>query len=98
MRGQHQIAAAARDDRETANRNGMKAHWRREKLGTLLDKLDEEIKEFKEAVDKGDREGMKLEGSDLRWCVTMIQDHEAALELSSSLAEPKMLDEEVSGE
>lgn len=81
MRGEAQIRAAARDDQETANRNGTKSYWRREKLGTLLDKLEEEIKEFKEAVDEGDREAIRWEGSDLRWCVTMIQDHDGVLEL-----------------
>lgn len=81
MRGEAQIRAAARDDLATAQRNGNKRDWRRETLGTLLDKLEEEIKEFKRAVSEEDREAMRLEGSDVRWCVTMIQDHHAVLAL-----------------
>lgn len=81
MRGEAQIRAAARDDQETANRNGNKRDWRRERLGVLLDKLKEEYAEFVYTIEYENREGMRWEGSDLRWCVTMIQDHNGVLEL-----------------
>lgn len=81
-RGEEQIRAAAHDDQETATRNGDKNHWRREKLGLLLDKLEEEYKEFVKDVMEGNREGIRWEGSDIRWTVTMIQDHHGVLELA----------------
>lgn len=84
MRGEAQIRAAARDDQETFNRNGHKIDWRREKLGDLLDKLEEEIKEFQKDVLDGNRKGMRLEGSDVRCTVTMIQDHNGVLELEEA--------------
>lgn len=86
QRGKVQIQAAGRDDQATANRNGDKPDWKRVKLGVLLDKLEEEYYEFKEKVDEGDREGMRLEGADLRWCVTMIQDHQGVLEVEEGRA------------
>jgi phosphoribosyl-ATP pyrophosphohydrolase len=90
MRGEAQIRAAARDDQETAQRNGNKKDWRREKLGTLLDKLEEEVKEFKQAMDEEDREGIRLEGSDVRWTVTMIQSHHGVLEIEEGVREEEM--------
>lgn len=66
MRGKAQIRAAARDEQITAERNGLKRDWRRETLGTLLDKLEEEVLEFIKDVMECNREGIRWEGSDLR--------------------------------
>lgn len=87
MRGEAQIRAAARDDQVTAERNGLKRDWRREKLGTLLDKFDEEVLEFKKDVMECNREGIRWEGSDVRWTIDMIQDHHGVLELEENADE-----------
>lgn len=80
-RGERQIEAAMREAQKAATRNADKGCWRRWSIKRLFEKLDEEVLEYEFAVLDGNPERIREELGDCIWTLTMIADHDMALEL-----------------
>jgi len=78
------VAGVAVDDgiahaEAAADRNSHKPGWRQCPLRVLFDKLEEETREFLEALANGPRWEVFLELGDLVWVAVMIADHDCTL-------------------
>lgn len=92
MRGAEEIRLAMLEAQKAADRNNTKPHYSREGLKALLDKVDEERDELREAILSGDKQRILEELGDFLWTGIMaaaINDPWGIL-LESAEAEEKL--------